>query len=110
LLAPRSAKGGVAFEPVIGHAVADAERLAVHPFLERRGVLQRDGDAGIEFFPDPRHREERGRLHLAQIVRHGFRAFGKIHHRAQRQRDVVTADPFGDMAERQEYQPLFGVG
>src|SRR5712671_3080519 len=29
----------LALEPVFGHAMADRQRLAVHPFLERRGVL-----------------------------------------------------------------------
>ena len=100
----------VALQPVLGHAIADRERVTVHPVLERGRVFQRDGDAGIEFLPDPRHREERGRLHLAQIVRHGFRAFGEIHHRSQRQRDVIAADPLGDVAERQEHQPLFVIG
>ena len=100
----------LAFEPAGGHAIADAKCVAVHPVLEWRGILQRDGDARIEFFPDPRHRQERGRLHFAQIVRHGFRALGEIHHRSQRQRDVIAADPLGDMAQRQEHQPLFGIG
>ena len=85
-------------------------RAAVHPVLERGGILQRDGHAGIELLPDPRHREKRRRLHLAEIVGHRFRAFGEIHHRAQRQRRVVAADPFGDVAERQEHQALFTIG
>src|ERR1700716_3709531 len=29
----------LALEPLFGHAMADRQRLAVHPFLERRGVL-----------------------------------------------------------------------
>ncbi len=107
---PQRQRRRIALQLVLGDLVADGERVAVHPVLERGGILQRDGDSGIEFFPDPGHREERGRLHLAQIVRHGFRTLGKIHHRSERQRNVVAADPLRDVAERQEHQPLFGVG
>src|SRR5664279_2115829 len=35
----------LAFEPAGGHAIAYAQRAAVHPVLEWRGILQRDGDA-----------------------------------------------------------------
>ena len=90
-------------------AAADRQRALVHPVLQARCVLQRDGDDGIEFLPDARHGEEDGRLHLAQIVGHRLRAFGEVHHRSKRHRGVVAGDAFGDVAQRQEHQPFLVV-
>ena len=96
-------------QPCIRDGHAGRDGAPVGPLLERRSVLQRDHDAGVELLPDARHRAEQGGLHLADIVGNRLGALGEVGADAGRHRVVAAGDAFGDMAERQKGQPLIAL-
>ena len=97
---------GLAGDAGIGDAQSDADGRAIDLPLQPGGFLHRDLDAGIEAFPEARHRRHDRRLQLAQILRDGLRAFDIVADRAGIQGIIQADDAFGDVAHRQESQAL----
>ena len=98
-------RGPPALEAALRHAHAGPDRPRYASRPERRRLPHAQRDPGVELLPDPRHREEHARGHLAEVVRHGVDALGEvdgprcewIEHRER---------ALGDVAEGQEGELL----
>ena len=108
---PAARPRAAALDPSLRHPHADADRPPIREPTERRRLAHAQGDRRVELLPDPRHREEHGGRHLADVLGHRVDALREVHGRAGEQRVEDAEGPLGDVGERQERELLVaGLG
>jgi hypothetical protein len=89
--------------------VADAKAPGIGRLLQPTRLAHGDRHARIELLPDPRHGGEHRRRDLAHVLGHGLGVLDEVQHRAGVDREVLAAEPLGDVAQRQEAHPLVAL-